>query len=51
MRGRRNICGINLLQYLKVLQYVGKLHAESLQIILINTQSGKEGDVPYLFST
>jgi hypothetical protein len=50
VRGRGNPCSIHPLQYLEVLQYVGKLLAEFLQVSLINTQSGKKGDVLYFLS-
>jgi len=50
VRGRGNPCGIHPLQYLEVLQYVGKLLAEFLQVSLINTQPGKKGDVLHFLS-
>jgi hypothetical protein len=50
MRGRGNIRGIHLLQYLEVLQYIGKLDAELLQVILVDTQSSKKSDMLYFLS-
>ncbi len=50
VRGRGDIRGIHLLQYLKVLQDIGKLDAELLQVILIDTQSSKESDMLYFLS-
>jgi len=50
VRGRGDPSGIHPLQYLEVLQYVGKLLAEFLQVSLIDTQSGKKGNVLYFLS-
>jgi hypothetical protein len=47
VRSGGNPRGIHLLQYIEVLQYVGKLLAESLQISLVYTQTGKTGDMLY----
>ncbi len=49
VRCGRNTRGVNSLEYVEVLQYVGKLLAEPLDVSFVQPKPGKKGNVPHFF--
>ena len=49
VRSRRDPRGVNSLENLEILHYMGKLLAEPLDVSFVKPQPGKKGNVPHFF--